>query len=174
MNEAAETNKITAVSNTGPLISAFQCGRTNLLKRYLSVIYITTSELTELDKHSWTDEIRELISEGSVVVVSELTEQEKGQAENVAKRIATDPTSRDLDWHNHLPEAEAIVLVKQRAYLMIDQILLDEKAARKVAHELGLSITGFPGVIGRAGLDGILTKDEIRQLLRICQQQGTR
>jgi hypothetical protein len=36
-----------------------------------------------------------------------------------------------------------------------------------------LRITGFPGVVGRAGLDGLLTKNDIRHLLSLCQQQGT-
>ena len=144
-----------------------------MLKRYFSAIYITASVLNELDKHGWSEDIRELIDEGLIIVISELTEPEKEQAENIAKRISTDPTSKDVDWHNHLPESEAIVLVEQRTQLMVDQILLDEKAARKVARELGLSITGFPGVVGRAGLDGVLTRDEIRQLLMICHQQGT-
>lgn len=53
------------------------------------------------------------------------------------------------------------------------RILLDELAARAVAEEAGLQVTGFPGVVGRAGLDGLLTKDEIRHLLDLCQQQGT-
>lgn len=56
---------------------------------------------------------------------------------------------------------------------MVDQILLDEKAARNVAQELGLSITGYPGVLGRAGLDRLVTQDEIRRLLKTCQRQGT-
>ena len=38
---------------------------------------------------------------------------------------------------------------------------------------LGLRLTGFPGVLGRAGLDGRVTQDEIRQLLKTCQEQGT-
>ena len=66
-----------------------------------------------------------------------------------------------------------MVLMQQRTHLMIEQIILDEKAARNVAKELGLRMTGFPGVIGRAGQDRLLTKDEIRRLLQTCQQQGT-
>ena len=49
MTETAEMDKIVVVSNTGPLISAFQCGRTDLLKRYFSVIYVTVSDRS-LDK----------------------------------------------------------------------------------------------------------------------------
>lgn len=161
------------MSNTGPLISAFPCGRTDLLKRYFSVIYIPASERAEFEKHGWAEDIHRLIDDGLVMVVEPLTEREKEEAERVAKRIAADPTSGDPDWHGHLPEAEAMVLVQQRVSLMIDQILLDEKAARNVAKELNLDFTGFPGVLGRAGLDGLVTQDEIRQLLKACQQQGT-
>jgi predicted nucleic acid-binding protein len=173
MTETTEIDKIVAVSNTGPLISAFQCGRTDLLKRYFSVIYITASELVEFDRHGWTDDIRRLLNEGLLVVVKPLTEREKEEAERVAKRIAADPVSGDPDWRNHLPEAETMVLMQQRTSLIIEQILLDEKAARNVAQELGLRLTGFPGVLGRAGLDGLVTRDEIRQLLKSCQKQGT-
>jgi len=173
MNEITVVNKIVAVSNTGPLISAFQCTRIDLLKRYFSAIYITSSELTEFDKHGWGEDIRKLIDEGFVVVFVDLTEGEKKQAEQVAKRIAADQASGDPEWRNHLPEAEAMVLMQQRTHLMIEQILLDEKAARNVAKELGLRMTGFPGVIGRAGQDRLLTKGEIRRLLKTCQQQGT-
>lgn len=173
MSEITVVDKIVAVSNTGPLISAFQCSRTGLLKRYFSVIYITASELAEFDKHGWADEIRKLINEGFVIVLEGLTEREKEQAEKVAKKIAADFASSDPDWRNHLPEAEAMVLMQRRTHLMIEQILLDEKAARKVAFEMGLRITGFPGVLGRAGRDRLLTQEEIRRLLKMCQQQGT-
>lgn len=169
MSESLNIDKIIAVSNTGPLISALQCNGIDLLKHYFSVMYITASELVELEKHGWANEIRGLINEGFVSIVEELTEREKEMAENVAKRIATDPTSRDPAWRNHLPEAEAIVLVQQRMHLMIEQILLDEKAARSVAQELGLPMTGFPGILGRAGVDGLVTRDDIRRLLRTCK-----
>ena len=81
--------------------------------------------------------------------------------------------ARDPEWRNHLPEAEAIVVVQQWTHLMIGQILLDEKAARAVAQELGLPMTGFPGIVGRAGVDGLITQNDIRQLLYTCKQQGT-
>ncbi|HXF05941.1 MAG TPA: hypothetical protein VNM72_11075 [Blastocatellia bacterium] len=169
MTEAAQTDRIVAVSNTGPLISAFQSGRTDLLRRYFSVIYIPASELNELDEHGWANEIRELINDGLVKVV-ELTEQEKELAEHLAKRIAAE--SRDRDWRNHLPEAEAMALMEERKSLA-KQILLDEMAARNVAQERNLSVTGFPGVVDRAKVDGLLTPDQARQLLKTCQQQGT-
>ena len=87
MTETVEIDKIIAVSNTGPMVSAFQCGRADLLKRYFSLIYITESELDELDAHGWIDEVNQLVAEG-FVAVEELTDLEKKQAEGFAKRIA--------------------------------------------------------------------------------------
>ncbi|MDQ3814802.1 MAG: hypothetical protein M3347_12740 [Armatimonadota bacterium] len=173
MQEKAGTPKITVVSNTGPLISALQCGRMDLLQQYFSVVYITASEVRELHQHGWQNEIQQFIEEGFIIVVEELSEAEQKAAEQIARDIAARLTSGDPDWQNHLPEAEAMALMQQRTSLAIDQILLDEKAAREVAQELGLRVTGFPGVLGRAGLDGLLTQDEIRQLLKTCQRQGT-
>jgi predicted nucleic acid-binding protein len=44
MSEPLNIDKIAVVSNTGPLISALQCGRVDLLKHYFSVIYVTASK----------------------------------------------------------------------------------------------------------------------------------
>lgn len=173
MSEREELDRLVAVSNTGPLISALQCDGIAFLKRYFSVVYISGSELAEFEKHGWIEDIRRLIREDFIVVIEELTEREHALAENIAKKIARDVTSQDPVWRNHLPEAEAMALMQQRPQLMIGQILLDEKAARQVAQELGLSLTGFPGVLGRAGLDGVLTREDIRRLLMTCRQQGT-
>jgi hypothetical protein len=75
MSELLNIDKITAVSNTGPFISALQCGRVDLLKHYFSVIYLAASELAELEKHGWANEIRGLINEGFVRVVETFTEK---------------------------------------------------------------------------------------------------
>lgn len=166
-----EVSKIRVVCNTGPLLSAFQCGRVDLLRHYFQIIYVASSQLAEFEKHGAGDLIGQLIAEGFVVAV-ELTDEEKARARDMARKIAASPSSPDPDYRNHRPEAEAMVLIG-RPELRCRRILLDEKAARAVATELGIEMTGFPGVLGRAGLDGLLTADEIRQLLTMCRQQGT-
>jgi predicted nucleic acid-binding protein len=165
--------KITAISNTGPLISVFQCNRVDLLKLFFSVIYITASELIELEKHGWIDEVKNLINEGLIKVIDSLTEQEKVTSELIAKRIALNSSSSDPGWENHLPEAEAMVIMKYRSDLGIQLILLDEKVGRSIAKELNLTVAGFPGILSWAGKEQILTKDKIKNLLQICQKQGT-
>lgn len=39
------------VSNTGPLISALQCGHIDILRQFYDVIHIPASELPEYEKH---------------------------------------------------------------------------------------------------------------------------
>ena len=43
-------------------------------------VYITDSELTEMDQHGWTGDILQLIDQGFVIVAESLTQQEKEKA----------------------------------------------------------------------------------------------
>ena len=167
-----EVDRTTVACNTGPLISAFQCGRVDLFRRYFKTIYIASSQVAEFEKHGAGKELDDLIQEEFVVVAEALTANEKERAEMLARRIAAQPSSGDPDYRNHLPEAEVMV-VAARPEFGCTLILLDELAARAVAEEEGLRLTGFPGVVGRAGLDELLTRNDIRYLLGLCQQQGT-
>ncbi|TEU10337.1 MAG: hypothetical protein E3J21_26640 [Anaerolineales bacterium] len=160
------------VSNTGPLISAFQCGQTNLLRRYFRVIHIPQSELDEFQRHNAAEEIEQLIDEG-LVQVQVLTPEECRRAEEIARWIASRPSTRVKEYQHHLPEAEAMVLV-ERENLDADVILLDEQAAREVVRELGLPVAGFVAILGKACLEGLFSAEEIRTLLKVCQAAGTR
>ena len=52
-------------------------------------------------------------------------------------------------------------------------LLLDELAARAVAEEIGLTLSGFAGVLLVAVQEGVLTADELKERLATCQRQGT-
>ncbi|MCI0694973.1 hypothetical protein L0337_23555 [candidate division KSB1 bacterium] len=165
-------DRLVVAADTGPLLSVFQSNTMELLRRYFSCIFIVQSQLAEFQKHGAATEIQSLIDEGLVVVIKNLTDKEKSEAMEVARRIATEPSCRDPIVENHLPEAELLV-VSQRLEIQCAGILLDERAARSVAENMGLNIGGFLGILGCAGLDGLLTKDEIRRLLQACQSLGT-
>jgi len=107
------SGKIVVISNTGPLISAFQCGRIDLLKHYFEAIYIPESELEEFRRHGADKTIRQLISEG-LVIVERLTADEKAQARQIARSIAESAFARIKDYEHHLPEAEAMVLMNRK------------------------------------------------------------
>ena len=162
---------IVAVSNTGPLLSAFQCNRTDLLARYFARIYIPASEVEEFERHDAGDRLGELIKDG-LVVVEHLSSAEVAAAKDIARRIAACPLSTAQDYHHHLPEAEAIMLA-QREVLEVSRILLEERAARQVAQQLGLLLTGFIGVLLLACDEQLLTPAAMRILLETCRQCGT-
>jgi hypothetical protein len=144
----------------------------DLLRRYLVRIYVAPTQPAEFEKHGAGDELRSLVSEGFVVVAPTLTEAEKERAAELASQIAALPTSGDPNPAGHLPEAEMMVIAT-RPELECKIVPLDEKAARTVADKSGLRVTGFPGILGRAGLDGLVSQNDIRQMLKTCQQQGT-
>jgi predicted nucleic acid-binding protein len=170
MNRNAFT-PIVVVSNTGPLLSAFQCNRTDLLARYFARIHIPASEMEEFERHDAGDQLRELIKDG-LVVVEHLSSAEAASAKDIARRIAVCSVSKTYDHHHHLPEAEAIVLA-QREELEVSRVLLEENAARQIAQQLGLLLTGFIGVLLLACDEQLLTPGEMRILLETCRQCGT-
>jgi len=64
-------------------------------------------------------------------------------------------------------EAEAIVLANEQK---ADLILLDEKAARRVAKKLGLPVLGTVGVLIWAKKSGLI--DSLRERLDALQREG--
>jgi hypothetical protein len=107
-----QEQKLICVANTGPLISAFQCGRVDLLELYFSAIHIPSSCWAEYEKHGIVDGMQQLIEEG-LVVVHVLTEKELKTAGKIAEMIASSPMSRDASPQGHIPDAEAIVLMER-------------------------------------------------------------
>lgn len=164
--------KLIAVSDTGPLISAFQCNRIDLLWRYFVRIHLPPPVMTELEQHGARDEVQQLLAQ-DLFRVEYLSAQEATQAKQIAKQIASFPSTKIRDHTHHLPEAQAIVLM-QRPNLRADRILLEEEAARQIADNLNIPITGFIGVLLLACADGHLSPKEMQDLLETCRQQGTR
>ncbi len=160
------------ISNTGPLLSAFQCGRMDILRQFYDEIHIPASQMFEFEKHGAGPEIGDLILAGFVVVHDDLTVAEQETAREIADAIARSPKSRDEEAVHHLPEAEATALMG-RSDLPAVEILLDELAAREVAEQRGIPIVGFPGLLVRACRQGIVGPEEVRAALLECRRQGT-
>lgn len=167
-----EQDRIVAACNTGPLLSAFQCDGVDWLRRYLSRIYVAPTQPAEFAKHGASEQFSALLDERFAVIASGLSKEEATRAQRLAEQIAEQPTSGDPIPAGHLPEAEMLVIAA-RPELDCKVVLLDEKAARNVAGGLGLRVTGFPGILARAGQDGMLTSADIRRMLKQCQRQGT-
>lgn len=157
------------VSNTGPLISAFQSHSLDLMVALFETVHTSEACVAELVGHGWDEA---LAHAASSVVQHRLTVPESAKAVEVAKRISADWLSRDSDPDHHLGEAEVIVLV-QRPVFSGSLLLLDELAARAIAMENGLTISGFAGALLLAVSEGLISADILRDKLEQCRRQGT-
>lgn len=109
---------------------------------------------------------------GARLVHHELTDDEKSQANEIARQIAAHPRSTDKEIRHHLGEAEAMVLAQRHEFAGM-LLLLDELAAREIATRSGLEITGFAGTLVMAAKKGLLSADQVRVRLVKCRQLGT-
>lgn len=158
-----------AISDTGPLISIFQSDSFDLVTAILPIIHIPSACETELLQHGWNEAIQ---SASSQIKIRPLSRSEKAMSWTIARRIASHPLSHDPLPENHLGEAQAMAL-SMRLEFTHDILLLDEMIARAVAKEMKLKLSGFAGVLLTAVRQGLLTAEELKRRLEICQEQGT-
>lgn len=158
-----------AVCNTGPLISAFQSDSLLLLTQIFTEIQVSSVCVDELLRHGWEAKVRAATPPLVIVPVSPEEEQ---RAYLIAGQIAQHPQNNDPVIENHLGEAQAITLALRPEH-QSDVLLLDELAARSVAQQLGIRLSGFPGVLLLAVQAGLITAEELKSRLEQCRQQGT-
>lgn len=158
-----------AVSNTGPLVSAFQSDSFSLLTKVFGAIYIPSACADELGKHGWDED---LAMASQKLVIVKLTRNETRRARTFARQIARHLDSNDPIPTNHLGEAEAIVLALRDEFRH-DVLLLDELIARTIAKQAGARVSGFPGVLLLAAQAKLITAEELKARLEMCRDKGT-
>lgn len=158
-----------AVSNTGPLISAFQSNSFDLFTEIFAEIHTTAACVAELVKHGWDEEVRATPPQ---LVIVKLSGREEESARLFAKRITQHPDTNDNVVANHLGEAEALAISLRPQYRN-GVVLLDELAARAIAREIGVKISGFPGVLLLAVQADLITPEELKSRLELCRRLGT-
>ncbi len=158
-----------AVSNTGPLISAFQSNSFGLLTDIFTEIHTSTICIDELEQHGWKNEIQAVAPK---LVGVGLTPDEEHHALFLARQIARHSNTHDPIAESHLGESQAIVLALRPEY-QHDLLLLDELAAREVARGVNVNLSGFPGVLLLAVQGGLLSAEDLKTRLETCREQGT-
>lgn len=158
-----------AISNTGPLISAFQSNSFPLLTKIFAEIYVSMACVAELTRHGWGEEVK---AASTQLVIMELTSGEEKRAHAIAKQIAQHSDTNDPIVENHLGEAQAIVLAIRSEH-QDDLLLLDELAARDIARQMGVKLSGFPGALLLAVQGGLISAEELKARLEVCRKQGT-
>lgn len=158
-----------AIGDTGPLISAFQSDSFTLLGRIFSEVHVPPACVLELTRHGWSAEVA---AAAPTLVIVQLTDEELLLTQEIARAVAIQSGSSADELNEHAGEAQVIAL-GLRAEYQHDILLLDEQAARIVAQEAGLPITGFPGVLLLAAGQGLITPTDVRERLEQCRRQGT-
>lgn len=158
-----------AVSNTGPLIAAFQSESFALLTALFAEIHLPPACQAELEAHGYGPQVQAAAPQ---LVLVPLTPSEIQRAGRIAQQIAHHSATRDPMAAHHRGEAQAIVLARRPAYRN-DLLLLDELAARAVAQHQGVKLSGFPGVLLLAVQGGLISADELKARLERCRAQGT-
>ncbi len=87
-----------AVSNTGPLISALQSDCMPILFQYSDQIHIPANEIQECQKHGAGQEIAKLVESGFLVVHQDFNGSENDAAKAIAEAIAEHHFTRDKNW----------------------------------------------------------------------------
>ena len=98
-------------------------------------------------------------------------EKEK-RALTFARRIAQHPDTKDPAIENPLGESQAIVLALRSEH-KDDLLLLAELAARSIAKQAGIKLSGFPGVLLLATQVGLISAEDIKKRLELCRVKGT-
>ena len=160
------------VSNTGPMISALQSNCMQILLQLYDQIHIPVDEIQEYRKHGADQEIGTLIESGFIVVHQDFAPEENEAAKVIASEIADHHLTRDKNPEHHLPEAFAIVLMLRKNSQAVE-LLIDELAARDIAHRRKIPIIGFPGILVRACWQRIIEPEDVLLALTECQRQGT-
>ncbi len=158
-----------AISNTGPLISAFQSNSFDLFQELFETVCISTVCNSELTRHGWHDHVEAMSPR---LVVFKLNLAEEQHAKKIAEEIVRHPDCNDPILENHLGEAQAITLAERQEF-QDDLLLIDELAARAVARERGLKLSGFAGVLLSAAKTKLISPEEVKQRMEKCRAEGT-
>jgi predicted nucleic acid-binding protein len=158
-----------AVSNTGPLISAFQSDSFAILTKIFAEIHVSTACVEELNRHGWGEAVKAASPQLSMV---KLQPSEEKRALVFAGQIAKHPDTNDRVIENHLGEAQAIVMALRHEYRNA-LLLLDELAARAVAKKVNVKLSGFPGALILAIQTNLISADDLKVRLETCRAKGT-
>lgn len=125
-------NQADAVTDAGPLIYLSLLGRLPVLRTGLGRVYVPEAVYEEVVTQGMgrpgSVETERAVSEGWLVRLT------------VQNRLSVEALLADLD----MGEAETIILAKE---LGVGRVLVDDRAGRARAQQLGLMVTGTVGVL---------------------------
>ena len=146
------------VSDTTPIISLIKMGQLGILKKLFGIVQIPEAVYHELTGNIlFKDEGEQVISSAFIQCV---TLEDKHSVDLLRR-------STNLD----AGESEAILLADSISNSIL---LIDEEKGRRVARNMGLSITGTIGVLVNAYEEGFVDSDDIEVCIDIIRNSKLR
>lgn len=146
------------VSDTTPIIALLKTGHLELLQLLFKSVLIPEAVFNELTTNQSYKEEAGQIRKCSYIQVEQVESQ---------KTVDIFRRATGLD----AGESEAIVLADER---QAELLLMDEHKGRRVAKQMGLSITGTVGILIHAYDEQYLTKDAVIDCLNKMKEGGIR
>lgn len=146
------------ISDTTPIIALIKINRLDLLEKLFDEVLIPEAVFDELTTNS--------LFENETAIVKSSTFLKKTSVQN-KKSLQILQAASGLDDG----ESQAIILADE---LKSDVLIIDEKKGRKVAQQLGITITGTIGILIQAHDEGMISSDEIKQYLEQLKNSNIR
>lgn len=146
------------VSDTTPIISLIKVGKISLLKELFTEVIIPEAVYRELITNT------SFIEEAEIVKTSDFLKVVKVQ--NVQSLKLLQQLS-GLD----AGESEAIILFDE---LKSNLLIMDERKGRKVAGQLGITLTGTVGILIQSYNENLLSADEVETCLQTLKNSNIR
>lgn len=146
------------ISDTTPIIALIKINRIDLLEKLFDEVLIPEAVFDELTTNSFFA--------NETAIVKSSTFLKKTSVQN-KKSLQILQAASGLDDG----ESQAIILADE---LKSDVLIIDEKKGRKVAQQLGITITGTIGILIQAHDEGMISSDEIKQYLEQLKNSNIR
>ena len=149
---------MTIVSDTTPIISLIKINRLDLLEKLFQEVLIPDAVYHELTTNqTFSSEAKE-VKKAAFLKVSPVQNKQSIQILQAVSGLDDG-------------ESEAIVLAGEK---QSDVLIIDERRGRKVAQQLGITITGTVGVLVQANNEGMLSKADAKICLDFLKQSNIR
>ena len=146
------------VSDTTPIISLIKINRLDLLEKLFQEVLIPDAVYRELTTNQSFSAEAEVVKNAKFLKVSPVQNKQSIQILQAVSGLDDG-------------ESEAIVLAGEK---QSDVLIIDERRGRKVAQQLGITITGTVGILVQANDEGMLSKADAKTCLNFLKQSNIR
>ncbi len=146
------------ISDTTPVISLLKAGHLEVLQILFGIVIIPEAVFRELTDNTTFQSEAVQVKECPFIRVEQVKDQ---KSVNIFRRV----TGLDAG------ESESIVMAEEK---QADLLLMDERKGRRVANQMGLTITGTIGILLHAFDERILTDTEVENCLKKMNECGIR